>query len=202
MRADQFTPGVTACPFRVGDWLIDPALDQVSRETEVIKLEPLTMRVLMRLADEPGQVVSSRQLLDSVWKDVVVGPASIYQAVSKLRKLLGDDGRVPTYIATVPRKGYRLLAPVQRIAPAGEDLCPHSPVIGGEAALPQLAVTCESSDRCAVQEPQPDVDDGRVPVWPEHERRAVERRRGQMHGGVLLASAITALAIIAFMWGQ
>src|SRR5271157_4770527 len=49
-----------------------------------------------------------------VWTGVVVGPASVYQAVSQLRKLLGDVDPDPTYIATVPRKGYRLIAPLHR----------------------------------------------------------------------------------------
>lgn len=74
------------------------------------------MRLLVRLAATPGQVVSSRDLLDTVWAGVVVGPASVYQAISQLRKLLGDTDPVPTFIATVPRKGYRLVAPVERIA--------------------------------------------------------------------------------------
>ena len=41
--------------------------------------------------------------------------ASVYQAVSQLRKILGDAGDPPTYIATVPRKGYRLVAPARRV---------------------------------------------------------------------------------------
>ena len=93
---------------------MDPVLDQISRHDEVIKLEPRTMRLLVRLAETPGQVVSSRQLLDSVWSGVVVAPASVYQAVWQLRKLLGDTEPTPTYIATVPRKGYRLIASVER----------------------------------------------------------------------------------------
>ena len=96
---------------------MDPALDQISRNTEVIKLEPRTMRLLVRLAGTPGQVVSSQQLLDSVWSGVVVAPASVYQGIWQLRKLLGDSDRIPTYIATVSRKGYRLIAAVERDEP-------------------------------------------------------------------------------------
>jgi TolB-like protein/Tfp pilus assembly protein PilF len=48
---------------------------------------------------------------------VVVGTASVYQAISQLRRLLGDTDPEPTYIATVPRKGYRLIAPIRRIVP-------------------------------------------------------------------------------------
>lgn len=106
---------------RIGEWRIEPALDRLSRDDECIKLEPRTMRLLMRLAAAPGEVVSSRQLLDDVWPGVVVGPASLYQAISQLRKLLADTDPNPAYIATVPRKGYRLIAPVRRIARAAPD---------------------------------------------------------------------------------
>src|SRR5277367_5609816 len=105
---------------RIGEWLADPALDTISRGTETHKLEPRTMRLLMYLADSAGGVVSVDHLLTEVWSGVVVGSASVYQAVSQLRKLLGDADPNPTYIVTIPRRGYRLIAPVRRIDPAGE----------------------------------------------------------------------------------
>lgn len=127
MSAERLPQVVTDASFRVGVWLVEPALDQVSRGQETVRLEPRTMRLLVRLAETPGQVVSSRELLDTVWAGVVVGPASVYQAISQLRKLLGDTDPEPTFIATVPRKGYRLVAPVERIASvATEPFTPHS----------------------------------------------------------------------------
>lgn len=129
MSAERLSQVVTDASFRVGVWLVEPALDQVSRGQEVVRLEPRTMRLLVRLAETPGQVVSSRELLDTVWAGVVVGPASVYQAISQLRKLLGDTDPEPTLIATVPRKGYRLVAPVERVASVGaEPLPPPSPL--------------------------------------------------------------------------
>jgi transcriptional activator of cad operon len=70
------------------------------------------MRLLLCLAERPGEVVSIDDLLDHVWSDVTVAPDSVYQAVASLRRLLGDDPRQPAYIETVPRLGYRLLAKV------------------------------------------------------------------------------------------
>jgi DNA-binding winged helix-turn-helix (wHTH) protein/TolB-like protein len=115
MSAERLAPTLTHATFQVGGWRVEPALDQISRDQETVRLEPRTMRLLVRLAETPGQVVSSRELLDTVWSGVVVGPASVYQAISQLRKLLGDTDPDPTFIATVPRKGYRLIAPVERI---------------------------------------------------------------------------------------
>jgi transcriptional activator of cad operon len=101
---------------QIGDWLVNPALDTLCRGTETYKLEPRMMRLLLHLANAAGAVVSIDRLLSEVWTGVVVGPASVYQAVSQLRKLLGDVDPDPTYIATVPRRGYRLVAPVRRSA--------------------------------------------------------------------------------------
>ena len=70
------------------------------------------MRLLMCLADRAGDVVSIDNLLSHVWPEVAVSPDSVYQAVAVLRRLLGDDSKQPTYIETVPRLGYRMVATV------------------------------------------------------------------------------------------
>ena len=70
------------------------------------------MRLLLCLAEHAGQVISIDDLLTKVWSGVSVSPDSVYQAVASLRRLLGDDPRQPTYIATVPRLGYRMVATV------------------------------------------------------------------------------------------
>jgi transcriptional activator of cad operon len=70
------------------------------------------MRLLLCLAEHAGEVVSIDDLLNQVWSGVTVAPDSVYQAVTSLRRLLGDDPKQPTYIATVPRLGYRMVATV------------------------------------------------------------------------------------------
>jgi TolB-like protein/DNA-binding winged helix-turn-helix (wHTH) protein len=99
-------------PFRIGEWRVDPALDEISRDDRRIKLEPRMMRLLCRLAQRPGEVVSLVELLEHVWPGVVVSQSSVYQVVAHLRRELGDAEDEPKYIATVPRKGYRLVAVV------------------------------------------------------------------------------------------
>jgi len=128
-RTPDREPGAVV---QVGDWLVSPALDTLYRGSKTHKLEPQMMRLLVCLADSAGAVVSVERLLTEVWSGVVVGPASVYQAVSQLRRLLGDVDPTPTYIATVPRKGYRLVAPVHRVAaetvsPAAEPGVPPVP---------------------------------------------------------------------------
>jgi transcriptional activator of cad operon len=97
---------------RIGDWRVNPSSGELSRNGETVRLEARTMRLLLCLADRPGEVVSIEELLDKVWAGVAVSSDSVYQAVASLRRLLGDDPKQPTYIATVPRLGYRMLAPV------------------------------------------------------------------------------------------
>jgi TolB-like protein len=80
------------------------------------------MRLLLCLAEHAGEVVSIDGLLDHAWAGVIVAPDSVYQAVASLRRLLGDDPKEPTYIETVPRLGYRMVAKVgadQTIEKAG-----------------------------------------------------------------------------------
>src|SRR5260370_40895829 len=96
---------------RIGAWRVDPALDEISRDGATVKLEPRAMKVLLCLAEHAGQVVSVDQLLDAVWKDVVVTPDSVYQAVAGRRRGPGDSTREAGYIANGVRRGYRLVAP-------------------------------------------------------------------------------------------
>jgi TolB-like protein/DNA-binding winged helix-turn-helix (wHTH) protein len=102
----------TATKLRIGDWCVNPASGQISRDGETSRIEARTMRLLLCLAEHAGEVVSIDDLLNQVWPDVTVAPDSVYQAVTSLRRLLGDDPRQPTYIATVPRLGYRMVATV------------------------------------------------------------------------------------------
>ncbi|MEZ5500761.1 MAG: winged helix-turn-helix domain-containing protein [Steroidobacteraceae bacterium] len=101
-------------PFALADWLVDPALDEISRGGVRIKLEPRMMRLLCMLARDAGKVVSQTELLDHVWSGVIVGPNSVYQAIANLRRQLGDTDETARFIATVPRKGYRLVAEVRQ----------------------------------------------------------------------------------------
>jgi DNA-binding winged helix-turn-helix (wHTH) protein/TolB-like protein len=99
---------------QVGDWKVEPALNELSAAGRTVKLEPKAMSVLTHLADRPGQVVSREALLSAVWPDVVVGDDSLTQVVIKLRKALGDVPEKPVYIQTIAKGGYRLIAPVLR----------------------------------------------------------------------------------------
>ena len=103
---------LTTIPLRIGDWRVDPQLGQLTRGDRIERLDARTLRLLLHLANRAGETVSMEELLDNVWSGVVVTQDSVYQAVTQLRRLLGDDARDPRYIVTVPRLGYRMIASV------------------------------------------------------------------------------------------
>jgi transcriptional activator of cad operon len=98
---------------RIGAWRVNPTSGLISRNGETARLEVRTMRLLLCLAEHPGEVVSIEDLLNQVWSGVNVTSDSVYQAVTSLRRVLGDDPKQPAYIATVPRLGYRMVATVE-----------------------------------------------------------------------------------------
>ena len=91
--------------FRLGDWLVDPAIRQLSCETDLgsdsVRLSPKAMAVLVALHDAKGQVLSREALLETVWPDVTVGEEVLTRAIADLRKALGDSRQHPRYIQTV-----------------------------------------------------------------------------------------------------
>jgi len=99
------------------------------------------MRLLAVLAQAGGEVVLADELLEAVWPGLVVTPSSLYDAVAQLRKVLGPD-----HIATVPRKGYRLVTPVMPVMPTpptppttSAAQAPGSPPADGSASLTAAA---------------------------------------------------------------
>jgi TolB-like protein/DNA-binding winged helix-turn-helix (wHTH) protein/Tfp pilus assembly protein PilF len=104
---------------KIGEWLADDRLDEIQRGEERVKLDRRTMAVLMYLASKPGEVISTEELLDNVWRGVVVAPSSVYQTITVLRRALGDEAEKPRFVATVQRRGYRLIAPVAQVEAEG-----------------------------------------------------------------------------------
>lgn len=100
--------------FRLGEWLIDPESGEISRGETRRHLEPKVMEVLASLARHPGRVISREQLLEWVWSETFVTDDALWRCMVALRKALEDNPRSPRYIETLPRRGYRLVAPVER----------------------------------------------------------------------------------------
>jgi TolB-like protein/DNA-binding winged helix-turn-helix (wHTH) protein/tetratricopeptide (TPR) repeat protein len=180
---------------QVGDWIVNPSLDTVSRGDEIQKLEPRTMRLLICLIEARGAVVSQDRLLSDVWSGVVVGPASVYQAVSQLRKIFNDLEQQPRYIATVPRKGYRLVATVTRPVPA-------YPAAAADAANTGDAPAAMTGDAPAsAMSPLPAIPaaaSSAVTTSSEGARPGVRHARWRVAS--ILTTALLAATVIGWTW--
>jgi len=98
--------------FQLGAWQVDAVACELRNGDLAVRLRPKVMDLLVAFAIRPGEVLSKQALLDLVWTDVTVGDASLSVAVGELRDALGDRAESPQFIETIPRRGYRLIAPV------------------------------------------------------------------------------------------
>lgn len=103
--------------FHVGEWLVEPGLNTVSHNGETVHLQPKVMKVLVCLAQHAGEPLSKEELLQSVWADTFVTDDVLKRSISELRRVFEDDAQESRIIQTIPKRGYRLLAPVRPVNP-------------------------------------------------------------------------------------
>jgi DNA-binding winged helix-turn-helix (wHTH) protein/Tol biopolymer transport system component len=106
------TEGAVPLAFAFGPFRVDLARHQLLRDGEPILLTAKAWETLVLLLGSGGRVVEKDEILSTVWPDAFVSEDSLTQAISVLRKAMGDDSSQPIYIATVPRRGYRFVADV------------------------------------------------------------------------------------------
>ncbi|HTD51732.1 MAG TPA: winged helix-turn-helix domain-containing protein, partial [Thermoanaerobaculia bacterium] len=105
--------------FRIGDRLVQPQLNRILHGTRTVQLEPKIMRVLLRLAERPGEVVTKERLFQDVWEGNFVTEDVLTRAIGELRRVLDDDAASPRVIETIRKTGYRLIARPETVeAPA------------------------------------------------------------------------------------
>ncbi|MEM7353237.1 MAG: winged helix-turn-helix domain-containing protein [Acidobacteriota bacterium] len=107
--------------FRLGRWRVDTEEGSLRHGDELRKLPAQPMQLLVFLASHAGEVLSRDSLLEAIWPGIAVTESSLTRCVSELRTALDDDPRQPRYIETLPKRGYRLVATVER-AVADADL--------------------------------------------------------------------------------
>ncbi len=98
--------------FKVGEWLIRPSLNEISRRGNTRHLRRQLTDLLVFLAKRAGQVVSKDDILAAIWEKEFVAESVLPRCIAELRESLSDDPRAPTFIETIPKRGYRLIAPV------------------------------------------------------------------------------------------
>lgn len=98
--------------YRFGPFRFEGKGRQLYRGSEDLGLPPKAADTLLHLLNHAGSVVDKSELLESVWKGVVVGEGSLTRTISILRKALGGNDASHAYIATVSKRGYRFVAPI------------------------------------------------------------------------------------------
>jgi len=112
-----------------------------SGEDERVPLKPKPFAVLRYLVDHAGRLVTQEELLDAVWPDTHVQPEVLKRHVFEVRALLGDDPKNPTYIETLPRRGYEFIAAVRNAvsaAPIAADTPAKTKFVGRDRELGEL----------------------------------------------------------------
>ena len=130
-----FDPGGRAVRLRAFE--VDLDSGELRRDGRRVALQEKPFQLLAALLETPGKLVSREALRQALWPDVFVDfDGNLNAAVKKLREALGDSATEPSYVETVPRRGYRLIAPVEPVKPATQDAAVSTP---RRAGLPRAA---------------------------------------------------------------
>src|SRR5215471_11979223 len=95
-----------------GGFRLDPDNAWLWHGAQAIALTPKAFAVLHCLVTHPDRLVTKDTLLEAVWPETAVSDVVVRIAIGELRRALGDTAQAPQFIATVPRRGYRFVAPV------------------------------------------------------------------------------------------
>jgi Tol biopolymer transport system component/DNA-binding winged helix-turn-helix (wHTH) protein len=98
--------------YRVGKYHVYPQLNRIDDGEITHKIEFKSMQVLLCLMERAGEPVTREELLGKAWPNVIVSDDVLSRSISILRKVFGDDRGKPEYIETIPKIGYRLIAPI------------------------------------------------------------------------------------------
>jgi len=98
--------------FFIGDFRIDIKRSEIIYQKNISTLEPKVLKVLLLLAEKPGEIISREKLLAEVWPDVIVETNTLQRCIAQLRKAFNDDAKTQAFITTHPRRGYSLVANV------------------------------------------------------------------------------------------
>lgn len=125
----MFGKALPVSKVRIGSSIVDFQSGEILLQDCRSRLEPKALEVLRLLAREPGAVVTRDSLLDGCWPDCTGSDEALTQAVAQIRRAFRDDSRSPSYVQTIPKRGYRLVASVEGASSPG-------PADAGAAAPP------------------------------------------------------------------
>ncbi|MCH8060573.1 MAG: winged helix-turn-helix domain-containing protein [Proteobacteria bacterium] len=145
--------------FVLGDWRVSPKLNRITKDGRTVSIKHKSMAVLVFLADAEGEVLTRDEILDRVWPGMEVTDDVLTQAIHELRNAFDDDARHPRIFETIPRVGFRLIAPAtvaeQEPLPSGFAVSVAQPsrryLLGAFAAIVIGAILWTVIDRQSVE---------------------------------------------------
>src|ERR1700682_4012185 len=118
--------------YEFGPFRLYPSRWALERGGEPVPLTPRAFDTLLALVENRGRVLTKEELFRTVWKGAVVDENNLSQAISAVRKALGEGANGDRYVSTIPRRGYSFVAPVEEI----RDVPRPMPEAAAVAALP------------------------------------------------------------------
>ena len=174
--------------YRFGGFELEPERRSL-RSTESAQPVALTAKLfdlLVYLIEHRGQLIEKRELLEAVWPNVVVEEANLPQAISMLRRALGEDSREREYIATISGRGYQFVAAVEVVQPEAAD---------GAAAKINGGASAEPDRTGNIAETPTELESSRQAAQGAAAARPA-RRRARMVAIALAGAGIAALVTI------
>ena len=173
--------------FQIEGWIVEPQLNNLTHGSQTLHIEPKAMQVLVCLAEHAGEVVAKERLIRAVWADTFVGDDVLTRTISDLRKAFEDDAKQPRFIQTIPRGGYRLIAPLSLelakvVEPTSEVPAPVVEELTRSSFAPETMTTASVAQPSAAT---------RIVV-----RSKNRERLAWMVAGVLLLGLIAALPFV------
>ena len=176
-------PQVRLATFAFGDFLLDPQDGFLTYRGHGVKLQDQPLRLLVLLVGRAGEIVTREEIQAHLWPEntYVEFDKSLRVAVNKVREALRDSADRPSYVETVPRRGYRFIAPVAQERPANSKPQPDP-----------------DQPRSASSIPPPDFPTEISPAFepPSHEQTPPASKRRGRRAAMILIAAVT-LAVVA-----
>lgn len=131
--------------YRFGVFEVDAAAGELRRQGLRVKLNTQPMQVLLMLLERPGELLTREEISRKLWPDgtFVDYEHGVNSAVNRIREALGDTAANPRFLETRARRGYRFIAPVERVVP-GESSPPADSGSSAPASAEDLTSTASS----------------------------------------------------------
>ena len=188
--------------FEFGPFSLDLRERLLRRDGDPVSLTPKAVDLLVALVEQPGRLMTKEELLQKVWRDTFVEESNLSYNVFALRKALGETADSPTYIETIPKRGYRFKAPVTSVRRALDVATADAPGKGTGAPRPILVFPEQPAPQfegTAVLKPAPEplvVDSASIDAQvPSQSSRAMRR-----WVSLAAAAALVAVSYPAWRW--